>query len=124
MKKPIEEEAPDIIVTPANEFYLCKSISREMFNMPGKIQTSSTSVPHMPLSVSKVLAVWPPQDQDKTLIGDVAIPVYMPGDVVIHREQQQNTFAPHPLSPKLLFVHSTMIVGKVRGLVKDKQAKE
>jgi hypothetical protein len=110
------DEMPAVIVTPAAGFYLCEPISRDMFNVPGRLALAPAKMPTMPLSISKVVAMWKPDDKDEE--GD---PIYTLGDVIIHRESAQNTFRPDPRSPPLLFVHFSMIVGKVRGLVKDEK---
>lgn len=119
MEKPEEKEVLKLTVVPSVDFYLCEPIHRDMFKTPGKLALTPTKIPTMPLSVSEVVKVWK-STGDKA----DAVPVHAVGDIVIHREEHQNTFRPDPRFPEFVFVHSTMILGKVEGLVKAKSKEE
>ena len=106
-----------VTVAPAADFYLCEPIEREALKPPPKslLMMPQNLGPTMPLSISKVLASWKPKSDEADQ------PAYKTGDIITHREASQSTFKPRLSDVELLFVHATMILGEVKGLVKEKK---
>jgi len=116
MKTPKEDQA---VITPANGFYLCRPLKVADLIVPVKISMPEMLEKIKALSMSQILAIWQPADAKQVenhSRNDTEIPEYTVGEVIIHREQGQNTFQAYASSRPLIFVHHTMVMGQIEGL--------
>lgn len=116
LKPPDDDKAK---ITPANGFYLCLPLKPADLIVPVKVTLPEMVEKIKALSMSQVVAIWKPADPallKEKKANETEIPNYTIGDIIIHREQGQNTFRPYASAKDLIFVHHTMVMGKITGL--------